>query len=138
MKIPKVVLDTNVFVSAILLKGSSALIMEKWRQGKFVLLISADIFEEYFEVIARPKFKQKEEDIKELAALLTEKAVAVEPRIRIKEIEADPEDDKFLECAVAGRADFIVSGDHHLLDIGDYRGIKILSLADFFRKEDSF
>lgn len=123
MKIPKVVVDTNCFVSAAVLKGKSGILMEKWKEGKFVLLFSADIFDEYFEVIARPKFNQEEKDIRGLTELLTEKGVAVEPKMPLDVVRDDPDDNKFLECAVAGEADFIVSGDRHLLTLQEYEGM---------------
>ncbi|MFH1877791.1 MAG: putative toxin-antitoxin system toxin component, PIN family [Candidatus Omnitrophota bacterium] len=134
MKIPKVVIDTNVFVSAVLQKGSSTKVLDKWKEDKFVLLISPGIFDEYFEVIARPRFNQSEADIRELVELLTEKAVAVEPRISLNVVKGDPDDNKFLECAISGEADFVVSGDRHLLDIEKYQGIEILKIAEFILK----
>lgn len=134
MRIPKVVVDTNVFVSAAILKGTTTALMECWRNNQFILLFSVDIFDEYFEVIARPKFAQEERDIRELAELLTEKGVAVESQIRLNVIKDDPDDNKFLECAVAGEADFIVSGDQHLLALKEYKGIKILKIAEFLQE----
>ena len=134
MKIPKIVMDTNVFVSAAILKGTSSILMEKWKGGKFILLFSPEIFDEYFEVIARSKFNQDEKDIRELAELLTEKGIAVEPRTQLKVVKEDPDDNKFLECAVGGQADFIVSGDRHLLSLQRYEGIEILKIAQFIRK----
>lgn len=134
MKTPKVVVDTNVFVSAALLKGTSSALMEYWKDSKFVLLFSADIFDEYFEVIARPKFGQEEKAIRELVELLTEKGIVVEPKITLNVVRHDPDDNKFLECAVVGDADFIISGDHHLLTLHEYRGIKILRIAEFLHE----
>ena len=131
MRTTKVVIDTNVFVSAAVLKKASSVIMEMWKNDKFTLLFSPDIFDEYFEVIARPKFKQEERDIRELAKLLTERAVVVESQIQLDVVKDDPDDNKFLECAVAGKADFIISGDHHLLSIKEYKQIKILTIAQF-------
>lgn len=134
MRTIKVVIDTNVFVSAAVLKKTSSVIMEMWKNDKFTLLFSPDIFDEYFEVIARPKFKQEEGDIRELAKLLTERAVVVEPQIQLDVVKDDPDDNKFLECAVAGKADFIISGDHHLLSIKEYKQIKILTIAQFIKQ----
>lgn len=93
------------------------------------MLFSPDIFDEYFEVLARPKFNQEERDIKELAELLTEKGVVMEPQSRLEIVEKDPADNKFLECAVAGEADFIISGDRHLLNLQEYEGIRILKIS---------
>ena len=133
MPTPKVVLDTNVFVSAVLAKGLSSVLLERWKAGKFTLLFSPVIFDEYFEVIARPKFDQQERDIRALAELLAERAVALTPRLKIDVCKEDPDDNKFLECAVAGAADFIVSGDQHLLRLKEYQGIKIVTIKEFFQ-----
>lgn len=129
----KVVLDTNVFVSAVLTKGPSSDLFERWKAGKFTLLFSPVIFDEYFEVIARPKFDQQEQDIRALAELLAERAVALTPQIKIDVCKEDPDDNKFLECAIAGAADFIVSGDQHLLRLKEYQGVKIVTIAEFLQ-----
>ena len=134
MKIPKAVVDTNVFVSAAFLKGMSSILMEKWKEDKFVLVFSPEIFDEYFEIIARPKFNQEEKDIRELADLLIEKGVAIEPQIALNIIKEDPDDNKFLECAVAGEADFIISGDRHLLSLQEYKGTRIVKIAQFIQE----
>lgn len=134
MEIPKVVVDTNVFVSAAILKGQSSILMEKWKEGKFILCFSPDIFDEYFEVISRTKFKQEEKDIRELAEMLTERGIAIEPNVHLDIVKEDPDDNKFLECAVIAGADFIVSGDSHLLKFRKYQGIEILKISEFLHK----
>ncbi|MBI3616987.1 MAG: putative toxin-antitoxin system toxin component, PIN family [Candidatus Omnitrophica bacterium] len=137
MPAPKVVVDTNVFVSGVLWKGNSSILWESWKAGKFTLLFSPAIFDEYFEVIARPRFNQQESDIRHLAEVLTERAAAVVPRIKIDVCKEDPDDNKFIECAVAGGADFIVSGDQHLLRLREYQGIKIVTVAEFLQLSTS-
>ncbi len=129
----KVVLDTNVFVSAVLGRGPSSILLERWKAGKFTLLFSPLIFDEYFEVIAHPKFDQQEQDIRALAELLAERAVALTPQIKVDVCKEDPDDNKFLECAIARAADFIVSGDQHLLRLKEYQGIKIVTIAEFLQ-----
>ena len=131
MKIPKAVIDTNVFVSASILKGTSSSLMELWKENKFILLFSPDIFDEYFEVIARPKFKQEEKDIREFAELLTQKGISVEPCNPLNVVKKDPSDNKFLECAVEGKADVVISGDKHLLELKKYKTIQIITLSVF-------
>lgn len=133
-KIPKIVVDTNIFISAAILKGVSAGLMDYWKEERFIWLFSAEIFDEYFEVIARPKFGQEEKDIRELSDILTTKAVAVEPNIKVNIVKEDPDDNKFLECAIAGEADYIVSGDRHLLALGEYKGIPILTLKELLER----
>ncbi len=128
----RVVLDTNVLASALLFTGSSNRLVALWQTGVIELLASGEIIQEYTRVFACPKFKLDEE---EALGLLREEVL---PFIRpVKATKAppvvleDPSDDKFLACAVAGNADAIVSGEKHLLDLGRYRGIAILSIRDF-------
>lgn len=134
MKKPRVVVDTNVFISAALLKGVASTLMELWKEDKFIFLLSAEIFDEYFKVMARPKFHQEEKDLRELAEILTHKAEIIEPRFKLNVIHNDPSDNKFLECALAGKADFILSGDQHLLHLKKFKGIPILKTSEFFEK----
>ena len=111
----RTVLDTNIIISSAL-GGALVLILERWDQGKFTVIVTSDILREYFEVLNRPKFKLKQETIDKITRYIYQFSEFVIPEERIQFIEADPADDKFLEAAIAGRADFIVSGDSHLLD----------------------
>lgn len=107
----RVVLDTNVVVSAFL-KGSGLerYVLDLALGGRMSLLVSEDILIEYDSVLRRPKFKLPRDLIAESMELLRSKARIVRPRTRIR-AAFDPEDDKFLECAVAGRAGFLVTGN---------------------------
>ncbi len=126
----RVVLDTNVLVSAYL-GGKLEGILQLFRQGRYRLLLSEEIFVEYLAVLKRPKFQLEQRDINSLIALLLSKGEFISIPIRLEIITADPSDNKFLEAAVAGKADVVVSGDHHLLELGSYAGIPILTAADF-------
>ncbi|RCK76801.1 MAG: hypothetical protein ANABAC_3226 [Anaerolineae bacterium] len=126
----RVVLDTNVLVSAYL-GGKLEGILQLFRQGRYRLLLSEEIFVEYLAVLKRPKFQLEQRDINSLIALLLSKGEFISTPIRLEIITADPSDNKFLEAAVAGKADVVVSGDHHLLELGSYAGIPILTAADF-------
>lgn len=138
-KISRAVLDTNVFVSAFVFKKEVYVLAEAWLQGKFVWVLSPAIEKEYLDVIRRPKFQQTQEEIEEIGNLLEEakKSILmeyVEPEKRLHIISEDPKDNMFLECAVAGKADYIVSGDRHLLELKQYRGILIFSPRVFLAK----
>jgi len=122
----KVVLDTNVFVS-ILKKGRLRRILNLWLDEKFDLVTSDEIIKE---LLKRPKFNFSLDEIEELGDLLFEKALVYNPQIKLN-VCTDANDNKFVECAVEGKADGIVSGDPHLLELKEYRGIKILSPAEF-------
>ena len=129
----RIVLDTNVLVSS-LWGGAPARVMEAVRRGRAKLLVSGPILDEYISVIAR--FEPAEEDRDMFEALFADpgRAELVAPAHRIRAVREDPSDDKFLECAVAGRADALVSGDKHLLRLDPFRGIPVLTPRRFLEK----
>jgi putative PIN family toxin of toxin-antitoxin system len=128
----RVVLDTNVLVSALLFTGISSELVSLWRKNAITVLLSRDILEEYLRVFGYPKFQLSEAEIK---GLIEEELLpyveVVNPRRRLRVVERDPSDDKFLECAVAGKARVIISGDKDLLSIGRYRQVRIQTPAQF-------
>ena len=126
----RTVLDTNIIVSSAL-GGALVLILEKWDQGEFTVIVTSDILREYFEVLNRPKFKLKQETIDKITRYIYQFSEFVVPQEHIHFVEADPADDKFLEAAIAGSVDFIVSGDRHLLELKEYRSIPIISGREF-------
>jgi putative PIN family toxin of toxin-antitoxin system len=126
----RAVLDTNIIVSSAL-GGALVLVLEKWDQGKFTVIVTTDILDEYFQVISRPKFRLKQETIDKITRYIYQFSEFVVPEERIHVIEADPKDDKFLEAAIAGKVDFIVSGDNHLLELKEFRSIPIISGREF-------
>ena len=126
----RTVLDTNVIISSAL-GGALVLILERWDKGEFTVIVTSDILREYFEVLNRPKFKLKQETIDKITRYIYQFSEFVIPEETIKLIEADPADDKFLEAAIAGKVDFIVSGDTHLLELKEFRSIPILSGREF-------
>ena len=126
----RTVLDTNIIISSAL-GGALVLILERWDQGKFTVIVTSDILREYFEVLNRPKFKLKQETIDKITRYIYQFSEFVIREERIQLIEADPADDKFLEAATAGKVDFIVSGDSHLRELKEFRSIPILSGREF-------
>ena len=132
----KVVLDTNVLISAALRAGSPPYrILRAWRAGQFSVVCSQDLLDEVVQVLARPRIARRTEwseaDRAALFADLREVSVWVEPQSQIRLITADPADNRVLEAAIAGQADYIVSGDQHLLEIGEYQGVLIVTPARF-------
>ena len=128
----RVVLDTNALVSALLFSGLSSKLVSRWRNGAITLLLSRDILDEYLRVLSYPKFELSEEDIKELIQEeILPYAEVVKPKRRLRVVQRDPSDDKFLECAVAGKASVIISGDKDLLSLGRYGRIRIQTPAQF-------
>jgi putative PIN family toxin of toxin-antitoxin system len=126
----RVVLDTNIFISSIL-GGRLKIIVDEWKAGKFKLIESEAIAREYLDVINRPKFKIPQIEIVTATEYLLQNAEFVMPEEKIVVIVADPTDNKFLEAAVVGKVNYIVSGDRHLLDLGSFRDIPIIIARDF-------
>lgn len=126
------VLDTNVLVSIALSGSRLGSLVEYWQQGPGRLLISLPIFEEYLRVLTYPKFRLSLEEVRRLLEReIRPYAELVRVTSRIHEVASDPSDDKFLACAVDGRADWIVTGDRHLLALENFRGIQIGTPAQF-------
>jgi len=127
---PKVVVDTNIFVSAHLISnGNPAKVIDCWIEGDYVLLVSKPIVEEIIRVLHEKGITTQK--IEKLLFLLSQKTIMITSKEEIFVVKNDPSDNKFLECAVLGRANYIVSGDRHLLGLGEYEGIKILTPKEF-------
>jgi len=136
----RVVIDTNVFVSGIAFKlGNSKKIVDLWLRQKIILIASQPLIEELTEVLHREKFQKQTTD-KEIAQLIQQIqkiAVFVKSNLPVLGIiKDDPDDDVVLVTALEGNADYIISGDHHLLDLGDFRGIKIVKPIKFLNVLD--
>lgn len=133
----KVVIDTNVFVSAILFDGELDKLINLWKRKKFTFLLSKEILEEYIKVLSYKKFELSDKIIKRIIyeeLLPYTKNIKVKKRINI--IKKDPSDNIFLECALEGKANYIISGDKHLLQLKQYKSIKIISFREFIKLFD--
>ena len=129
----RVVLDTNVFVSGMFWgRGNPNSILRKCLNREVTLLISQDILDELKGILMRErKFGLSEEDVRVHIDLVSMNSELVQPKYRLDVVKDDPSDNKFLECAVSGKADYIVSGDRHLLSLGEYQGVKIVDSRKF-------
>lgn len=126
----RAVFDTNIFISAFAIPGGRAdAAILKAAEGAVHLVISRPIILEVLDVLAR-KFDRNPEELARVAVYLSELAEIVAPRSRLKVLRDEP-DNRILECAITGKADAIVTGDQAMLQLGEYRGIRILSLKDF-------
>ncbi|MBM4308165.1 MAG: putative toxin-antitoxin system toxin component, PIN family [Deltaproteobacteria bacterium] len=132
----KVVLDTNVFVSGVFFGGPPRKILEAWRDDKIQLLLSPEILEEYQRVLHELAVAFSSIEVETLLDFLILHSEIVVPLPLHPVIQADPSDNKFLECAVSGKATCIVSGDKHLLKLVKFREIPILKPRAFW--EDYF
>lgn len=134
----RVVLDANVFVSAILSpKGATGTVLRAWRDGRFLLVISPAILNEIGRVLAYPKIKKRHGWNPSMIQYFLDHVEAVGiltfPDVTLTVIQQDLSDNRYFECAVEGEADVIVSGDHHLLDLGMYDGIPIITVNTFVK-----
>jgi putative PIN family toxin of toxin-antitoxin system len=131
----KVVVDTNVVISALLFGGAPGKLIALWQSGAIKPITSKEIVDEYLRVFTYPKFKLSEEEInyllyQEILPFFDIIDVLPGPQI----LEKDPHDDKFLRCALEANVAYIISGDQHLLALKSYKEIKILSPLDFINK----
>lgn len=130
------VVDANVFVSAVLSPaGTPAQVLNAWRGGRFVLVLSLAILAEIYRVLHYPKIALRhrwtEEQIRTFVDLLASQAVLTRGELLLTVIADDPADNRYLECAVEGQADFLVTGDRLLLNLGEYQGITMLTPRAF-------
>ena len=128
----RVVLDTNTLVSALLFGGTASRLVPLWQSGRISLLVSGPILEEYLRVLAYPKFRLTEEEIRGLIdeEVLPFTETVAKPR-RVLVPCRDLHDKKFLECAVGGRARYLITGDQDLRELRTHLGVTILSVGEF-------
>ena len=127
----KVVIDTNILISALGWKGKPNEIFSRVLDEEFELIISQKQIEELREVMNYPKFSFTEEQKSRFITLLLNVAKVVEISNKLKVIKEDPDDDIILETAVENNVDFIISGDHHLLKLKEYSNVKIVTANEF-------
>ena len=128
----RAVLDTNIFVSGIHWKGASSKIIEAMHRNKFESVTSEEILKEFVEVMQNFKIPMPNEVMLSWENLIISKSEIVLPKQRLNVVKNDPDDNKFIEAAVEGNCDYIVSKDKkHLLVMNEFRGIKIISPKEF-------
>jgi len=135
----RIVLDTNIIVSRYVTpRGRVARIVDLWEQGAFELVTSEVILGEYARVLnyprLRPIHRLTDAQLAEIDEGFRELTELIEPDESPAVVKEDPDDDHFLACAGSGEADCLVTGDPHLLKLGSYQEIPILSPADFLSR----
>ncbi|MFC1540824.1 putative toxin-antitoxin system toxin component, PIN family [Candidatus Latescibacterota bacterium] len=130
----RIVLDTNVLMSGIFFTGPPYEILQLWKAKKIKIVISPDIYSEYVRVAEIISQKYQEIDITGILNLIAVHSEIVQSAQLHEQVCEDPDDDKFIACALAGKVDFIVSGDKHLLDVSGYKGIRILKPKAFYNE----
>jgi len=128
----KVVFDTNVFISAVIVPGGQAerALLLAWARH-FILFTSVPILTETAQKL-RSKFGQTDKDIRQALKFISRTAEILKPTVRLRVLKDIP-DNRILECAFQARADLIVTGDRHLLKLREFEGISIIRLTDFLR-----
>ena len=127
----KVVLDTNVLISGIYFGGIPGKILEAWGARRFQLLVSTEILQEYLNVAERLADRYAGVEYESILGLIIQNAELVQPSKLPEPVSTDPDDDKFLACALAGQSTTIVSGDSDLINVSGYCGIKVLTPKAF-------
>jgi len=126
----RVIFDTNIFVSALVIPESLAeKVILRIIDGIDTLVLSKDILDELLSILSA-KFSRDREEISRLAVMLSELSEWVTPAIRLDILE-DNADNRILECAIWGRAGVIVTGDKRMLGLREYGGVKIVSLRKY-------
>ena len=124
----RAVLDTNVFISGIFWDGNfCSQIIAKWKDKRFELVSSVKILDELVKTLRNFKIQMPNEMIEEWRNLIIENSIIVEPKIKLDIVKDDSDDNKFIEAGITGNVNLIISQDRHLLKLGEYKGIKIVS-----------
>lgn len=127
----KVVLDTNILISATLWNGSVAQkILFKLISKDAQVYTSKEIILEYGNVLIRD-FKYSKEEVNTIVKIILKFSLIIIPKEHIQIIREDPADDKIIDCAIESKADYIIKYDKHLLKIKEYQNIKIVTLEEF-------
>lgn len=127
----KIVLDTNVLISGIFFRGPPSQILEAWKSAKFQIILSKEILVEYQSVGEKLSEKYPRINLTPIIELLTIYGKVVETKDISVSICEHPDDNKFIECAIAGNGKLIVSGDKHLLKISGFQDILVLKPREF-------
>jgi putative PIN family toxin of toxin-antitoxin system len=136
-EVRRVVLDTNVLVSALLFKTTLSKVIDLWQSGAIIPVISKDTFQELRAVLAYPKFSLSPDEIR---AILEQEILpffeVIDVVEEVKGICNDPADDKFISCALSASAGYIVSGDKAFIDLKQYKSVKIIKPSEFLKLFD--
>jgi len=127
----RVVFDTNIIISGLLFSGKQRILLSHVIEHAFELIISHPIIEEINDVICRDKFKVKRELSIITVAELIELAKLVYPTSKVNIVKSDPDDNIIIECAIEGKAQYIITGDSDLLNIQSHEDIRIVDTNTF-------
>ncbi|MCI0481184.1 MAG: putative toxin-antitoxin system toxin component, PIN family [Candidatus Dadabacteria bacterium] len=129
----RVVSDTNVLISGMLWSGNESRLLRRFKTNEVTNLTSPQMLREFEGVISRGKFGLTANEIEFATSLVLAFSMLLHPKERVDVIKKDPADNRILECALDGNADYIISGDGHLLELGEFEGIAIVTAGSFLR-----
>ena len=134
----RAVLDTNVLISGVIATGVPHKLLIKGFEREYQIVVSVETLTEFRETLLKypERFQMSEHEVQQEVELVRYYSEFVDPQEDITAVEADPDDDKFLEAAVAGGVDYLVSGDGHLLDLDSFRGTDIVEPRTFYDRLD--
>ena len=132
----RAVLDTNVLISGVIATGVPHELLIKGFDQEYQIVVSVETLTEFRDTLLKypDRFHMSEAEVQQEVETVRYFAEFVEPDEEITAVQPDPDDDKFLEAAVAGAVDYLVSGDTHLLDIKSFRGIDIVEPRTFYER----
>jgi putative PIN family toxin of toxin-antitoxin system len=133
----RIVVDTNILISAFLFGGKPEMVLERALLGQVSLVASRDILDELEGVLCGRKFRYPPEIARSIVREVEAMCEIVAPTRSLAVVKADPYDNMVLECAVEARVDYVVSGDSHLLKLERFEDIPILSPAQFLKVVES-
>lgn len=129
----RIVLDTNVLVSAIIRNGKPRKLFQMGIDGKYKILTSRETLYELSEVLQRPKFMMTREDIVRIVSALMETGENIQVTSKFEVINRDPDDNIIINTAHDGNADYIVSGDKDIKDLKNFQKIKIVTVVEMLK-----
>ena len=130
--VSKVVIDTNIYISAIFWNGKPREVIDLGRDGKITIFTSLDIENEIAGKL-KTTFKLAEEDGNQILLDFSTFTLPIRISKQLIVVQDDPDDNKFIECAVECKANYIISGDRHLLNLKEYEGIKLIKSSNFLK-----
>ena len=131
----KIVLDANIFISALFWGGNPRIVLKRAINKTDILFISKEILDEIEDVIRRPKFHAGKNEIEYFIKSIEDISNKVVVINKIKNGSKDKTDNKYIECAVAANVDYIISGDNHLLGLKKYNNISIVTAKEYLETQ---
>jgi putative PIN family toxin of toxin-antitoxin system len=129
----KIVLDANIFVSAFFWGGNPRFVLERVITGMDELYITKEILDEIESVMKRPKFHVDKEEVSYFIKSIEDVGNIIVPKGQINNGSRDKSDNKYIECGVTADADYVISGDVHLLELVEYDNLKIITANNYLR-----